>query len=179
MSGAIGRRDLFRLGGQAFRRAGSWIRPPFAHDELEFLARCTRCDKCIDACPHDVLFALRTEVGRHAAGTPAMDLLRHGCHMCDGWPCVAACAPGALALPEGETAPPKFAAARIDPAVCLPYSGPECGACAGSCPVPGALNWDGGVRPVIDAEHCTGCGLCREACIADPKAVQITALDSD
>jgi ferredoxin len=65
---------------------------------------------------------------------------------------------------------PVMAVADIDSRHCLPYQGPECGACAGSCPVPGALGWDD-TRPVIDAALCTGCALCREACIADPKAV--------
>jgi ferredoxin-type protein NapF len=191
MSEAFGRRDLFRLGrkkvvevasqvaaAKATSRAEGWIRPPFALDEFDFLLRCTRCDKCIDVCPHDVLFALPARA--HAGGTPAMDLLRHGCHMCADWPCVSACAPGALKIPEHDAeqppAAPKFAAARIDETICLPYSGPECGACASSCPIPGALNWEGGVRPVIDLKLCTGCALCREACITVPKAVQISAL---
>ena len=97
MSEVIGRRDLFRLGGgiaaqvaaeTASQRASGWIRPPFARDELDFLLRCTRCDKCVAACPHDVLFALP---GRgHAAGTPAMDLLRHG----------------AISAPTGPVSPP-------------------------------------------------------------------------
>jgi ferredoxin-type protein NapF len=191
MSETFGCRDLFRLGrkkvvevasqvaaAKATNRAEGWIRPPFALDEFDFLLRCTRCDKCIDACPHDVLFALPARA--HAGRTPAMNLLRHGCHMCADWPCVSACAPGALTFPEDGAeqppAAPKFAAARIDETICLPYSGPECGACASSCPVPGALNWEGGVRPVIDPKLCTGCALCREACITDPKAVQISAL---
>ncbi len=194
MSESIGRRDLFRIGGkkvaesashlataEVANRAPGWIRPPFALDELDFLLRCTRCDKCLEACPHDVLFALPARTGHHAAGTPAMNLLQKGCHMCAGWPCAAACESEALKLPEAGVDrppdPPKFAVAKIDQTACLPYSGPECGACAGSCPVPGALNWEGGVRPVIDRERCTGCALCREACIADPKAIRISALD--
>ncbi|NKB58125.1 MAG: hypothetical protein GKS00_17510 [Alphaproteobacteria bacterium] len=193
MTASIGRRDFFRFGGtkiteltshlaaaKTANRAERWIRPPFARDELEFLLSCTRCDACIAACPHDVLFALSPKEGRTAAGTPAMDLLRQGCHMCTDWPCVTACEPDALKLPEDEEdlppASPKFASARIAQTNCLPYSGPECGACADSCPVPGALSWEGGARPVIDPEHCTGCALCREACIVDPNAIQIFAL---
>jgi ferredoxin-type protein NapG len=192
MTEDFGRRDLFRRGGKkiagvasqiaaatAANRADGWIRPPFAIDELEFLLRCTQCDKCAEACPHDVIFALPARTGRHAAGTPAMNLLRRGCHMCVDWPCVAACEPDALNRPEADEErppePPKLAAAKIDQTTCLPYSGPECGACASACPVPGALNWAGGTRPVIDQEHCTGCALCREACITDPKAIQISA----
>jgi NAD-dependent dihydropyrimidine dehydrogenase PreA subunit len=108
-----------------------------------------------------------------------MDLLDRGCLMCADWPCVAACEPDALRLPDpGEGSPPspaKFAEVRIDTETCLPYLGPECGACADSCPIPGALAWEGGLRPVIDEEICTGCALCRQACILDPKAIKITA----
>ncbi len=187
------RRDFFRLGlrkaaeitaqvghARVSFRAEGWIRPPFAASEPEFLANCTRCDKCIEACPHDVLFALPADKGHRAAGTPAMDLLHRGCQMCADWPCVGACEPDALRLPDrGEGDPPpapaKFAEVRIDTSTCLPYLGPECGACADSCPVPGALVWEGGLRPVINEESCTGCALCRQACILDPKAIKISA----
>jgi ferredoxin-type protein NapG len=186
------RRDLFRLGARNAARiaarlasekltgqADNWIRPPFAKAEPEFLSACTRCDECINACGYDVLFSLPDSAGPRAAGTPAMDLLNRGCHMCVDWPCVTACEPNALKLPEDGATPPAAAArlarARIDPKTCLPYSGPECGACAHSCPVPGALHWVGGIKPVINVEICTGCGLCREACITDPNSIEITA----
>ncbi len=64
------RRDFFRTGvrktaeiayrvasERAARRAGNWIRPPFAVDELDFLLACTRCDACVEACPVDACFA--------------------------------------------------------------------------------------------------------------------------
>lgn len=186
------RREFFRLGAQkaaraalrlaaeeAARRATRWIRPPFALAEAEFLLACTRCDKCIEACDYHVLFKLPAHHGLQAGGTPAMDLLDRGCHMCQDWPCVKACEPGALKLPalDGDApGPVKLARVGIDVNVCLPYLGPECGACRDSCPIPGALEWQGGIKPVIIEERCTGCGLCREACIADPKAIEIGAL---
>jgi ferredoxin-type protein NapG len=148
-------------------------------EELDFLLACSRCDKCIEACPHGVLFELPAHTGIQAAGTPAMDLLNRGCHLCLDWPCVSACEPGALRRPEqeeGRPAPVKLARVRIDPETCLPYSGPECGACAHSCPVPGALEWEGGLRPVVNDDRCTGCALCREACIMEPKAVEVSVL---
>ncbi len=181
---------------RANERASRWIRPPFAVAELDLLIKCTRCNACIEACPHDVLFPLSTKFGVQVAATPAMDLVNKGCHMCADWPCVNACEPDALKLPDASNqedsanqdntgaddeqrvvtvAPPVLAAASIDRTVCLPYLGPECGACSGSCPVPGALVW-AGEKPRIDADHCTGCALCREACIAAPKAVVIQNL---
>ncbi len=179
------RREFFRSGfGRIARTAlegldeavePTWIRPPFARPETHFLLSCSRCDRCIAACPHVVLFPLPAAAGLKAAGTPAMGLDHRGCRLCADWPCVAACEPGALRRPDGEAGPPPvLAAARLDRARCLPYAGPECGACAGSCPVPGALVWDG-PRPVLTAA-CTGCGLCREACVATPKAIEIARL---
>lgn len=173
-------------------RASRWIRPPWARPELEFVLACTRCDACIKACPHDVLFPLPASYGADVALTPALDVLDGGCHLCEDWPCVSVCEPAALRLPEvkeevtGEgggtgSAPglfPKLAYAEINTADCLPYQGPECGACEGSCPVPGALVWDD-TRPIIDMDYCVGCGLCRAACIADPSAVLLRSLSSD
>ena len=163
-------------------RAKHWIRPPYASDELEFLTACTRCSECINACSHDVIFSLPPRLGAMVTGTPAMDLTNKGCHLCADWPCVAACQTGALKRPQKKsnvTAPlPKMAEANIDPRACLPYLGPECGACASSCPVTGALVWYAG-KPTIDPVQCTGCSLCREACIVDPRAIKISSLYKD
>jgi len=165
---------------QACGRAERWIRPPYALVELEFLLTCTRCGECIAACPHGVVFPLPARLGAQVMNTPALDLLNKGCQLCEDWPCVAACEPGALRLPEVDEEdtsrpPPRIAVASIDTGSCLPYSGPECGACAASCPVPAALSWDG-ERPRIAPGLCTGCALCREACIVEPKAIQIQSL---
>ena len=186
------RRNFFKLGMQkaakmavdladesAAQRARHWIRPPFALAELEFLLACTRCDKCIETCPHSVIFKLPARLGAQVVGTPAMDILNKGCHLCADWPCVNACEPKALQLPapDEDTGPPlpKLAYAEINTSSCLPYRGPECGACKPACPVPGAITWDM-EKPSINPELCTGCGLCREACIVEPKAVNITSL---
>ena len=155
-------------------RAKRWIRPPFALNELDFLLACTRCDKCIEACPHDVIFSLSANLGADVTATPALDLLNKGCHMCEDWPCVDVCEDNALVRDpnsqDDEPSLPLLATVTIDTAVCLPYNGPECGACRPACPVPGAMLWHR-EKPEIVAADCTGCGLCREACIVEPKAV--------
>lgn len=166
----------------AKHRARHWIRPPHAIDELEFLLTCTRCGACTEACPHQVIFPLSARLGAQVVGTPAMDLLNKGCHLCTDWPCVAVCGPQALKLPvtdaDDKKPPlPSLAEARIDTARCLPYAGPECGACNSSCPVPHALTWDM-TKPVINPRNCIGCGLCRDACIVEPKAISIHTLPS-
>jgi ferredoxin-type protein NapG len=157
-------------------RAKHWIRPPYAVPELDFLLACTRCNACIEACPHDVIFPLSARLGADVANTPALDLLKKGCHLCDDWPCVNVCEPKVLVLAEpneqGEIDLPMFARAEINTETCLPYSGPECGACATSCTVDGALTFQS-EKPIINAELCVGCGLCREACIVEDKAISV------
>lgn len=160
-------------------RSNRWIRPPFALPEPQFRGACTRCGDCIDACPHGVIFALPAKLGPQVENTPALDLLNKGCHLCEDWPCVTACEPEALKLPELEEgappAVPRLALAEVDTEACLAYLGPECGACAHVCPIPGALTWENGTKPVIKADLCNGCALCSEACIVDPKAIKISA----
>ncbi len=182
------------VGDKLRREAAHWIRPPFALDELDFLLACTRCKACIEACEYQVIFSLPARRGAQVAGTPVMDLLNRGCRLCEDWPCVEACEAGALKRPQAETGAesetgieaeteadaqrddwPKLARVSIDEKACLPYAGPECGACRGSCPIDGALIWQG-ERPRIDGENCSGCGLCREACIVEPRAVRIQSL---
>ena len=180
----LSRASVREVDRRAEKRAHGWIRPPYALDELEFLLACTRCKACIDACPHQVVFPLSARCGASVVGTPALDLLNHGCHLCRDWPCVGACETGALSRPDDpedeQPIPkrPRLALARIDTSHCLPYKGPECGACWGSCPQPGGLRWDG-PRPRIDSEHCVGCALCREACIAEPKAIVLEHLPAE
>lgn len=186
------RRDFFRRGlGKATEvavkaadkrvsdRAKHWIRPPYAIPELDFLLACTRCNACIEACPHNVIFPLAARLGADVASTPALDLLTKGCHLCDDWPCVNACEPKALVFTEenetGDISQPKFATAEINTNTCLPYSGPECGACESACLVKGALVFEG-EKPTINLELCVGCGLCREACIVEDKAIIIHTL---
>lgn len=167
---------------RARARAAHWIRPPFALDELEFLLACTRCDACLEACPHGVIFKLPARLGAQVVGTPALDLLNRACRLCEDWPCVTTCEPGALHQPENaedETPAtlPALARAWIDTDTCIAYLGPECGACASACPVPGALTWDM-TRPVLQLDTCVGCGMCRDACIVEPKAVRIASVHS-
>ena len=177
---------------KARKNAEKWIRPPFAIEELDFLLACNRCGDCTAACPEGVIFPLSANLGVQVFNTPAMDLQSRGCHLCEGWPCVSACEKSALKLPdivsdemseqnaneEEITAAedeqrilPDIARVSINVNTCLPYSGPECGACK-VCPVEGAMIWEM-EKPRINEEICTGCALCREACIVEPKAIHI------
>ena len=147
------------------------VRPPGAVEEREFLSRCTACMDCVEACPHRAIHTLAAHV-RPGAGTPVMVLESRACHMCEGFPCAAACGEGALVVPEQKVVDYGFA--RIDGGRCLPFMGPECGACVGLCPegAQGALELDR-TRPFIDEERCVGCGKCVEACVVRPSAISL------
>jgi ferredoxin-type protein NapG len=170
-----GETAIEHLEQRAEQKAAHWVRPPYALGELEFLLACSRCGMCIEACPYNVIFPLPARRGGEVVNTPAMDLLNRGCHLCEDWPCVASCEPGALKRPtqdKGEAERPRLALADIDTSSCLPYLGPDCGACESACPVDGALQWSD-FKPRIEQALCTGCALCREACVVEPKAVII------
>jgi ferredoxin-type protein NapG len=183
----MNRRDFFKRGwhkiSEPFRDARlhgltsdeHWIRPPYARPEHEFLVYCTRCSDCIKACPHHSLLPLPQSAGPQYAGTPVLDLEQHACHLCADWPCVTACKPGALVRPAQDPTPlPRMALAVIDTNTCLAWHGDNCAACRDSCPVDNALAWREH-RPMVDTSHCIGCGLCRQACVTEPRSIHLLA----
>ncbi len=188
-AGKVAQKVTQHAAEKARENAARWIRPPFAIEELDFLIACTRCGDCISACPYEIIFPLSSKLGAKVFNTPAMDLNNHACHLCEDWPCVQACAQACekpvLKIPEINSEQkenttslkkplPKLANVFINIKTCLPYSGPECGACK-VCPVEGAMIWDM-EKPSINNDLCTGCALCREACIVEPKAIDVRSI---
>lgn len=164
-----------QLDGKLEKKAANYIRPPYAIAEIEFLLACTRCSACIEACPHEVIFPLSSRLGAEVLATPALSLANKACLLCEDFPCVLACEHEALLKEEVDAALPKLAKVQINTEICLPFQGPECGVCVGVCPVPGAmrLNLE---KPVISETECVGCGQCRQACIVEPKAINVFSL---
>lgn len=145
-------------------------RPPGAVDEAAFLAGCTRCNDCIEACPVDAI-RIAPNRFRHAAGTPMIDPYASPCVMCPDAPCISACKPGVLRADQ----PRKMGVAYIERAACLAYTGSFCTVCSERCPVPGAITVADG-RPTIRPEACTGCGVCAYVCPAPANAVVVMPL---
>lgn len=155
------------------RSAPPQRRPPGAVVEASFLALCTRCGDCAEACPHDAVHTYGDDAG-FVAGTPVMLPDQRSCHMCDGYPCVAACEEGALNLFDEPTW--WLGEARIVESQCIAFAGPDCGACADRCPKDvEALEMVRG-KPRIVSEACVGCGLCIEACPTLPAAIELLPL---
>ena len=87
------------VGGQAVYLAaagkGELLRPPGAQSESDFMARCVKCGKCLEACPYRAVHVAPGNAGA-AAGTPVIDAREQACRLCEDFPCVAACPTGAL-----------------------------------------------------------------------------------
>lgn len=148
------------------------VRPPGAVDEAVFLNRCTRCDLCAIACPHDAIIKAPARF-RTSADTPMIDPAQSPCLMCEDMPCIAACPEQALVL----QALGPIAEARILDYNCLAHQGSFCSVCHEHCPVPDAITVVAG-RPTVNFESCTGCGICHHVCPAPTNAIAIMPLNS-
>ena len=148
------------------------LRPPGAVDERAFLAGCTKCNECANACPVEAIFSAPPRFGS-AAGTPMIDPMQAPCVMCEDTPCIAACEPNVLQAELGL----RMGTAKIKQPHCLAFNGTICTVCSERCPVEGALALDQG-RPVINEQACTGCGVCQYVCPAPYNAIAILPVAS-
>ena len=167
------------------------LRPPGALEEFAFLTACTRCDKCLPACPQDALLKAPGSA-RLALGTPYIEPRSMPCFLCTELPCIPACPEGALLWPkrsvkgvelEGPRAV-KMGTAVVVRERCLTWTGEDrpaqiCRTCVDRCPFPGeAIRMvedaaGGPGHPEVDAEICTGCGLCEFGCPAPRSAIMV------
>lgn len=158
------------------------LRPPGIQSEGDFLARCIKCGKCIEACPYAALHAAGPMEGSNA-GTPCIDAREQACRLCADFPCVAACPTGAI-RDVTEKHEPHMGYARIDEEVCIAFQGYRCEVCFRVCPlIDEAITIDFQGRendaihakfiPTIHRGKCTGCGLCVERCAVSEPYVPI------
>jgi ferredoxin-type protein NapG len=168
-------------------------RPPGALDEFEFLTKCTRCDKCMRACPENAILVAPPSAGL-ALRTPYIEPRNVPCFLCTKLPCVAACEDEALVWPKHTLADgtvidgPKAArmgTAHVKPSHCVTWEtldrdARECRICVDRCPYPEEAiriekpaDGDAIGHPVVDVDVCTGCGICVFACPAEPAAIMV------
>lgn len=157
---------------RADRKLPLLLRPPGAIAEDHFLARCTRCTDCIEACPHDAIVRA-AERFRDAAGTPTIDVSTSPCRMCEDFPCIAACETNAL-VDNAD----RLGTAHVRRFDCLNELGSPCSTCIERCPVEGAIGWGETSAqqvktPLVSETRCTGCGVCHFVCPAPVNAIAI------
>lgn len=153
-----------------FQKAFPILRPPGAIEEEAFLAGCTQCNACVEACPYEAIGHAPPRY-RRAAGTPMIDPIQQPCRMCEDFPCITVCEPQVLRLDM----PKKMGQASIDVVNCLPYQGRACAECLEECPVPGAIELVN-QKPRIVPDGCTGCGVCQYVCPAPDNAILLMPL---
>ena len=156
---------------------GTYLRPPGAVAEEQFLETCYRCGSCADHCPADAISLFKTD-HEQLRGTPYIDPDQRACVMCDDLTCMKVCPSGALRLVDRLEI--RIGLAVVEHQTCVRTSGEECTTCIDTCPLGETaikLDDDGRVR-VIDprpsGQGCTGCGVCQEQCPTRPvRAIRV------
>jgi ferredoxin-type protein NapF len=146
----ITRRDFFRRSGG--RPAEQ--RPPWARPEGEFIAACTQCGACIEACPTGVLVEGRARL-------PAIRFEKADCTFCGA--CATACPVDCFDTAREE---PWTIRAHIGES-CIETRGVACRMCEDVCDQKAIRmrpRLGGGCATSVSHELCTGCGTCSGIC---------------
>ena len=158
------------------------LRPPGIQSESDFMARCVKCGRCIEACPYRAIRTAPANAGL-AAGTPCIDARDNACRLCEDFPCVHACPTGAL-RDVATRNDVKMGVAVIDEEECIAYQGMRCEVCYRICPlIDRAITIDYRLRegdaihsifaPIINKDECVGCGLCTMRCVVGEPTVAV------
>lgn len=151
------------VGGIGLQSANAaYLRPPGAESESSLLAKCDRCQRCVQACPYNLVQPRPLGWDFPAAETPELVFKEGYCDFC--MKCVEACPTGALSL-EAPTAS-NIGVAKVISDSCVAWQWQGCTVCVDVCPVAGAIQLDDRGRPHVDNALCNGCGLCQTECPA-------------
>jgi ferredoxin-type protein NapG len=161
-------------------QAAQPLRPPGAVDG--FAAACIRCGQCVQACPYDSVQLVATG-GAAGGGLPQIVPRQTPCFMCEPVHCVKACPTGALAASLTDITQARMGLAVIDVEHCLSWQGLRCEVCFRVCPLQGQairivsqqrqLSKHAMFVPLVQADHCTGCGLCEKRCPTEVPAIRV------
>jgi ferredoxin-type protein NapG len=165
------------------------LRPPGAIKEEDFLSTCIKCGMCVEACPFDTLHLAKPGDNK-PLGTPFFEPRDIPCYMCIDIPCVPVCPTGALDEKSVTTDDvldiniSEMGVAVVDNKNCIAFWGIQCDACYRACPlldqaifIEYQKNERTGkhafMKPVVDTDFCTGCGLCEHACVTKKASITI------
>ena len=147
------------------------VRPPGGQDTEHLISACIRCERCVEACPRNVITPAHIEDGLIGMRMPVLNFEDDYCDWCadenGGVPlCVAACPTHALQLPL-DAAPETtiLGIADLDTDLCIAHRQALCRSCYDACPYE-AMELDDAGRPVVIPEKCNGCGACEAACVS-------------
>jgi len=148
--------------GQVKAAKSNVLRPPGAQGD-DFLAKCVRCDQCIESCPKNVLRPAVFETGWDGLWTPILDPLSGYCDY-DCNICGQVCPSGAIpALAPEKKRKAVIGIAQVHYEECV-----RCMDCLEQCPYEcfEEVEVEGlrGVFPKVITEDCVGCGLCVYVC---------------
>ncbi|MDD6785592.1 MAG: 4Fe-4S dicluster domain-containing protein [Eggerthellales bacterium] len=158
----------------------NYLRPPGAYSEKDFMARCIKCGKCAEACPH-IAIHMAKDLDMAQAGTPYIDAESQACKLCPDFFCAAVCPTKALEVPA-DRAHVDMGYAKINENKCIAFKGMRCEVCYRICPLIDeaiTINFsaleDDDIHtrflPTINKHKCVGCGLCVQRCVVhDPRS---------
>jgi MauM/NapG family ferredoxin protein len=171
IKGALGAVVVWALGRQPERPDDGTVvlRPPGALPEADFVARCSRCGRCMKVCPQQCLAPLPLTAGLAAFLTPGIAARRASCELC--MLCQEVCPTGAIGrVPVAKV---KMGVAVLNEQRCFVWvKGEICLLCRERCPQH-AILVDSRGRPFVDEALCVGCGACENGCPLDEAAIVV------
>lgn len=175
---------LLGLGCVKFLPEEALVRPPGGQDEAALLAGCIRCEKCVEACPREVIKLAHLEDGLISMRTPQMNFYSDYCDFCaeenGGNPrCIEVCTTGALRLPKGTAAEDVILGkAVLYTDWCLAYHDTGCHVCYDACPYEAIELDEENHRPYVIEDKCNGCGACEAVCVSLTNGSRAIATDA-
>lgn len=138
----------------------AFVRPPGAQSSSDLVAACDRCQRCLQACPYEIVTPVPLSQSLVAYGTPMLAFENGCCDFC--MKCTEACPTGALSF--GGPRERDLGVAVVVKDACVAWDWAGCTVCVDECPVEGAIELDGNDRPLVHVDYCDGCGKCEKVC---------------